>query len=157
MGRGAALREERMINRTKTAIAAAIFMSLAGLVPAQAKDSLYKELGGYDAIAAVTDAFLKQAGSDKTLKRFFIGHSQGSLVKIRQLIVDFICEKAGGPCVYTGRPMADAHTGLKITDKDWEISNHLFGVVLNDLKVDKELQKEVVAFVGSLKGDIVGK
>lgn len=145
-----------MISRTRTAIAAVIFMSLAAM-PVQAKDTLYSKLGGYDAIAAVTDAFLKQAGSNKTLKRFFVGHSQGSLVKIRQLIVDFICEKAGGPCVYTGRPMADAHTGLKITDKDWDISNQLFGEVLNELKVDKDLQKEVVAFVGSLKGDIVGK
>ena len=146
-----------MINRTRIAIAAVIFMSFAAAVPVQAKDTLYSKLGGYDAIAAVTDAFLKQAGSNKTLKRFFVGHSQGSLVRIRQLIVDFICEKAGGPCIYTGRPMADAHAGLKITDKDWDISNQLFGEVLNELKVDKDLQKEVVAFVGSLKGDIVGK
>jgi hemoglobin len=133
---------------------------LAGLTlghPAFAEDTLYKQLGGYDSIAAVTDAFLTKAGQDKMLKRFFVGHSSGSLVKIRQLIVDFICAKAGGPCVYTGRSMVEAHTGLKITNADWDESNKIFGVVLNDLKVDKDLQKKVVAFVGSLKGDIVGK
>jgi hemoglobin len=146
-----------MITRLTKAIAAGLFLALAIAGPARAEDTLYKQLGGYDAIAAVTDAFLTKAGEDKTLKRFFVGHSQSSLVKIRQLIVDFICEKAGGPCVYTGRPMADAHAGLKITDKDWDISNKIFGVVLNDLKVGKPLQEKVVAFVGSLKGDIVGK
>jgi len=114
-------------------------------------------LGGYDAVAAVTDAFLTKAGQDKTLKRFFVGHSQSSLTKIRQLIVDFICQKSGGPCAYTGRSMTEAHTGLKITNNDWEISNKLFGSVLDELKVEKDLQKKVVAFIGSLKGDIVAK
>lgn len=146
-----------MIIRRPSTLAAALLMSLAFAHPAAAKDTLYKELGGYDAIAAVTDAFLTKAGQDKTLKRFFVGHSTGSLVRIRQLIVDFICAKSGGPCVYIGRPMAEAHTGLKITNADWDISNKLFGAVLDDLKVDKEVQKEVVAFVGSLKGDIVGR
>jgi hemoglobin len=146
-----------MITRMKTGLTAGIFMCLMMAAPALAEDSLYKQVGGYDAVAAVTDAFLAKAGADKSLKRFFIGHSQSSLVKIRQLIVDFICEKSGGPCVYTGRSMVDAHTGLKITDKDWETSNKLFGAVLNDLKVEKPLQEKLVAFIGSLKGDIVGK
>jgi hemoglobin len=150
-------REVWMITRARTAIAAFIIAGLALAAPARAEDTLYKQLGGYDAIAAVTDAFLTKAVQDKTLRRFFVGHSTASLVRIRQLIVDFICEKAGGPCVYTGRAMADAHTGLKITDKDWDISNKLFGIVLNDLKVEKPLQEKVVAFVGSLKGDIVGR
>jgi hemoglobin len=146
-----------MITRMKAAMAAGLFMGLALAAPAFAEDTLYKQLGGYDAIVAVTDAFLTKAGQDKSLKRFFVGHSQSSLVNIRQLIVDFICEKAGGPCAYTGRSMTDAHTGLKITDKDWETSNKLFGIVLNDLKVEKPLQEKVVAFIGSLKGDIIGK
>ena len=105
----------------------------------------------------MTDAFLTKAGQDKTLKRFFVGHSQSSLTKIRQLIVDFICQKSGGPCAYTGRSMTEAHTGLKITNNDWETSNKLFGSVLDELKVEKDLQKKVVAFIGSLKGDIVAK
>jgi hemoglobin len=146
-----------MIARMIKALAAGLLLGLMIAPPARAEDTLYKELGGYDAIAAVTDAFLTKAGEDKTLKRFFVGHSTSSLIKIRQLIVDFICAKAGGPCVYTGRSMSDAHAGLKITDKDWEISNKLFGIVLSDLKVEKPLQEKVVAFVGSLKGDIVGK
>src|SRR6266508_4318599 len=103
----------------KSTLAAALFIIMALAQPAWAADSLYKELGGYDAVAAVTDAFLTKAGQDKTLKRFFVGHSQSSLVRIRQLIVDFICQKSGGPCAYTGRPMSEAHTGLKITNNDW--------------------------------------
>jgi len=141
----------------KPAIAAGVLLGLTLASPAYAEDSLYKQLGGYDAIAAVTDAFLTKAGQDKTLKHFFVGHSQSSLVKIRQLIVDFICQKSGGPCAYTGRPMTEAHAGLKITNADWDASNKLFGAAMDELKVDKDLQKKVVNFVGSLKGEIVGK
>ncbi len=145
------------MKTTTPLIAAAMLAGLTLASPAFGEDTLYKQLGGYDSIAALTDAFLTKAGQDKMLKRFFVGHSTGSLAKIRQLIVDFICAKSGGPCIYTGRPMVEAHTGLKITNADWDESNEIFGIVLKALKVDKDLQKKVEAFVGSLKGEIVGK
>lgn len=45
--------------------------------PAQAQSSsaapsLYKRLGGYDAIAAVTDDFLGRLAADKQMSRFFV-------------------------------------------------------------------------------------
>ena len=46
--------------------------------------SLYKRLGGYDALAAVTDDFIGRLATDKQLGRFFVGHSEDSLKKIRQ-------------------------------------------------------------------------
>ena len=124
-------------------------------LPARAEDSLYKQLGGYDGIATVTDAFLTKLAKDKKLGRFFTGHSDASLRRIRQDIVEFLCEKSGGPCFYTGRPMKEAHGGLKISAEDWKTSNRLFGQVMNELKVDKALQDKVVAFIGTLEGDIV--
>ena len=45
--------------------------------------SLYQRLGGYDAIAAVTDDFIGRLATDKQLARFFPGHSKDSLGKIR--------------------------------------------------------------------------
>ena len=54
--------------------------------------SLYKRLGGYDALAAVTDDFLGRLSTDAQLKRFFIGHSTESLKRIRGHIVDFLCQ-----------------------------------------------------------------
>jgi hypothetical protein len=40
-------------------------------------------LGGYDALAAVTDDFLGRLATDPQLKRFFVGHSSDSLKRIR--------------------------------------------------------------------------
>jgi hemoglobin len=124
-------------------------------LPAKAEDSLYSQLGGYDGIATVTDAFLTKLGKDKKLGRFFVGHSDSSLRRIRQDIVEFLCEKSGGPCFYTGRSMKEAHAGLRISKEDWKTSNKLFGEVMNELKVDKKLQGKVVEFVSTLEKDIV--
>ncbi|HEV3486715.1 MAG TPA: group 1 truncated hemoglobin, partial [Vicinamibacterales bacterium] len=88
--------------------------------------SLYQRLGGYDALAAVTDDFLGRLATDKQLGRFFPGHSEDSVKKIRQHIVDQLCMATGGPCVYTGRDMKTSHKGMGISESDWTVAvNHL--------------------------------
>ena len=69
------------------------------------QESLYKRLGGYDALAAVTDDFIKGLATDKQLGRFFIGASTDSQKRIRQLVLDQLCAATGGPCYYIGRSM----------------------------------------------------
>jgi hypothetical protein len=61
--------------------------SLTPQASAQGK-SLYDRLGGYNAIAAVTDDFIGRLVGDKRFARFFGGHSKDSLKRIRQHIVD---------------------------------------------------------------------
>lgn len=53
--------------------------------------SLYKRLGGYDALAAVTDDFVGRLVGDKQLTRFFNGVSTDSRKRIRQLVLDQLC------------------------------------------------------------------
>jgi len=93
---------------------------------AQPQNSLYHRLGGYDALAAVTDDFIGRLGTDPQLKRFFTGLSVDSQKKLRQHVVDFLCSATGGPCLYTGRDMKTAHTGLGITEDDWSAAVNCF-------------------------------
>jgi len=124
---------------------------------AQAESSLYKRLSGYDALAAVSDEFLQRLGADKRLGRFVAGLSVDSQKKLRQRLVDFLCEKTGGPCVYTGRDMKTSHTGLRITEEDWKAGADALVATLDKFKVPQKERDEVVALVMSLKGDIVGR
>ena len=134
-------------------LAAAFFVK-----PAIAEDkSLYVRLGGYDAIAAVTDDFLVRLEKDDRLGRFFIGVSDDSLARIRQHVVDLVCAKAGGPCVYTGRDMLTAHAGLGISKEDWERSNKRFGETLAKFKVPDKEQKDLAAAIAPLEKVIVDK
>jgi hemoglobin len=119
--------------------------------------TLYKRLGGYDALAAVTDDFVGRLAGDPSVGRFFKGHSTNSLGRIRQLIVDQLCNVTGGPCVYIGRDMKTTHAGLGITEADWQASVKHLVATLDKFKVPQKEKDEVLAAVSSLKGDIVEK
>jgi len=123
----------------------------------QDKKTLYARLGGYDAIAAVVDDFVGRLVADKRLNKFFVGHSEDSLHKIRQHVVDQICNAAGGPCLYTGRDMRTSHHGLGITNEDWDASVKHLVATLDKFKVPKAEQDELLAVVSTLKKDIVDK
>ena len=119
--------------------------------------SLYTRLGGYDAIAAVTDDFIARLAADKQLSRFIVGHSQDSLMKLRQHVVEFLCNATGGPCVYMGRDMKTAHKGMGITESDWDLSVKALTATLDKFKVPEKEKGEVLAAVGPLKAQIVEK
>lgn len=124
---------------------------------ASTQPTLYKRLGGYDAIAAVTDDFIARLGADSQLSRFFKGLSVDSQKRLRQHVVDFLCAATGGPCVYTGRDMKTAHTGLNITEEDWNASVKDLVGTLDKFKVPEKEKADVLAAVSGLKPDIVGR
>jgi hemoglobin len=117
--------------------------------------SLYERLGGYDAIAAVTDDFIGRLISDASLSRFFTGHSNDSKMRIRQHVVEFLCKATGGPCVYNGRSMKVSHEGLAITEADWNTSVKMLAASLDKFKVPEKEKGELLGAAAALKPDIV--
>jgi hemoglobin len=144
--------------KLKTHLAAfALAIAVAAPVLAQQPPTLYKRVGGYDALAAVTDDFLARLVADPQFTKFFVGHGTDSIKRIRQLIVDQLCAATGGPCVYIGRDMKTSHAGLGVTEKDWDASvKHLVGT-LDKFKVPAKEKDDVLAAVTTLKKDIVEK
>ncbi|HWW62572.1 MAG TPA: group 1 truncated hemoglobin [Thermoanaerobaculia bacterium] len=141
----------------KRVIALALCSLFALSAFAAEKKSLYQRLGGYDAIAAVTDDFLGRLATDKEFGRFFGGVSEDSLKKLRQHVVNQLCNATGGPCYYTGRDMRTTHKGLGITEHDWDVAVKHLVATLDKYKVPAPEKSEVLGAVGSLKKDIVEK
>ena len=126
--------------------------------PTETKEkTLYARLGGYDALAAVSDDFITRLAANKLLGRFVVGLSDDSKKKLRQHFVEFLCNATGGSCVYMGRDMKTSHTGLGITEEDWKESVKILVETLDKFKVPEKEKDEVLAAVGSLKKDIVEK
>jgi hemoglobin len=128
----------------------------AATVRAEEK-SLYQRLGGYDAIAAVSDEFVARLATDDQEKRFFVGFSNDSKARIRQHLIDLVCKSTGGPCLYSGRDMKTAHAGAGVSKADWDHSLKIFGEVLNKFKVPEKEQQELAALLVPLEKDIVEK
>ena len=72
-----------------------------------------------DVIAGVVDATYQMLRNDPKSSRF-AARSIDSQKRARQLLVDQICQLAGGPCVYIGRDMKTSHAGPRITEDEWE-------------------------------------
>lgn len=125
-------------------------------MPAKDK-SLYERLGGYDAIAAVSDEFIGRLATGKLLGRFVVGLSDDSKKKLRQHLVDFLCNATGGPCLYLGRDMKTSHTGLGINEADWKEGVDDLVATLDKFKVPEREKSEVLGAVSGLKKDIVEK
>ncbi|MEM5788355.1 MAG: group 1 truncated hemoglobin [Syntrophobacteraceae bacterium] len=145
----------------QTIIIALAFSLFTATLPATAQttaapaETLFHRLGGFDAVAAVTDDFLERLATDPQLGRFFLGQGNDSKMRTRQHVVNFICNATGGPCFYTGRTMVLTHKGMGITAEDWEISmGHLVGT-LDKFQVPSPEREEVIAFIDSLRPTIV--
>ena len=117
--------------------------------------SLYKRLGGYDALAAATDDFIGRMAADPQLAKFFAGHSTESLGRIRQLVVDQLCAATGGPCIYIGRDMTSSHQGMGISEADWNKAVGHLVATLDKFKVPEKEKGEFLALASTLKADIV--
>jgi hemoglobin len=128
------LKEETMSDETKT---------------------LYERLGGYDAIAAVANDLLPRLRADPQLGRFWAHRGEDGIMREKQLLIDFLCAGAGGPMYYRGRDMVLTHKGMRINESDWNVFLGHAAATLAKFQVPEAEQREVVAFVQSLKKECV--
>jgi hemoglobin len=127
------------------------------VMASRSEKSLYERVGGYDKLAAVVDDFIGRLVSDPRFEKFFAGFSVDSKKRIRQHLLDQLCNATGGPCVYMGRDMKTTHGGLGITEADWDAGVKHLTAAFDKAKVHAKEKGELLAFVGTLKKDIVEK
>jgi hemoglobin len=119
------------------------------------KKTLYERLGGYDAITAVANDLLPRLRADTQLGRFWEHRGEDGVKREKQLLIDFLCASAGGPTYYRGRDMVLTHKGMHISESDWNVFLGHAAATLEKFQVPAAERDEVVAFVQSLKEEIV--
>jgi hemoglobin len=119
------------------------------------EQSLYHRLGGYDAVAAACDELLARLQSDPQVGVYWKGASNDNQRRARQLIVDYMVAAAGGPALYTGRDMKKSHEGMHINASDWDVFMHHAAATFDHFSVPARERDEVLAFLASLRGDVV--
>ncbi len=117
--------------------------------------SLYERLGGYDAIAALTEALMVRIKEDDKLRRFYDHRGADGIAREQQLLVDYLCASTGGPMVYTGRDMKPLHAGMCLDEEDWKRAMTHLTVILEAFEVPEQEKGEVLGFTDSLKPEIV--
>ena len=117
--------------------------------------TLHERLGGYDAIAAVANDLLPRLRNDPQLGRFWKNRAEDSIMREKQLLIDFLCANAGGPMYYRGRDMRLSHRGMGISESDWQRFISHLETTLDTFEVPAAGRAEVLGFVNSTKADIV--
>jgi hemoglobin len=130
----------------------------AAAAPADpAPASLYTRLGGYDAIAAVVEDLVQRLAADPELGRFWAHRGADGIQREKQLVVNFIANRAGGPLHYAGRELLPSHVGMRISEKDWQSFMTYLNATLAKFKVPAKEKADVIAFMESTKADMVGR
>jgi hemoglobin len=131
----------------------------AGPVEAEAPKpkTLFERLGGKDGISAVVDAFLANVLADKRINKFFekTAKDKDKTAKLRQNVIDQICEATGGDCKYTGKDMKTVHKDMKISDVEWNAFVEDLTKAMKDKNVGETEQSELLGKLGGMHDDIV--
>lgn len=146
----------RMSSR-KAALAAVLVVGVVVSACATKQEppkSLYDRLGGLSAITGVVDKFVANLAADERVNKRF---AKANLSRLKIRLVQQICETSGGPCKYQGQPMAVAHKGMNITEAAFNATGEDLGKALDEMKVPAKEKGELLAAIGSLQSQIVGK
>lgn len=120
--------------------------------------SLYERLGGVYAIASVVDDFIDRIMHDPRLNKNPLvdeAHHKVPPAGFKYLVTEMVCWATGGPQRYTGRSMRDSHVHLKITAEEWDSFVDDFNQTLDKFAVPAGERGELLAILGSTRGDIV--
>ena len=114
--------------------------------------SLYERLGGLDAIEAVVDSFVGRCAGDDRINGKF---ERTDIPRLKKMLVDQVCEAAGGPCTYTGRAMRETHDGMQVTAGEFDALVEDLVATLDVFDVPKPEQEELLALLGPMRDEIV--
>jgi hemoglobin len=158
-----AAREEVMIMRSFVVFGIVVVLTACSAqprepsisaAPAGAAPSLYLQLGGQPAIEALVDALVAQYKSDPRIAaRFDLPATD--IAYLRARLIEQLCQATGGPCEYTGLSMPDAHSGLAITNAEFDAFMEDTNKAMTQLGVSDEHQLILGEVLGGMRGDVV--
>jgi predicted SnoaL-like aldol condensation-catalyzing enzyme/truncated hemoglobin YjbI len=108
------------------------------------KSSLYKRIGGYDAIAGFVDLAFPRVAAHPQLQKYFAGHADDSKYRQRQLIIDKLSSTLQGPTIYLGRSLESVHKGLNITSDEWDIFMQILSQAMDERGIAGDAKTDFV-------------
>lgn len=113
---------------------------------------IYEQLGGTDGVRTAVTVMYNRIVVDPELAPWFDGIDTERLKSHQRA---FLAAAFGGPQVFTGRTVGDAHHGMAITDAAFDRVVSSLMTALADLGVAGEAVVAVGARLEDLRGDIV--
>mgnify|MGYP003385428239 CR=1 FL=1 len=125
---------------------------LVGCAAHTTQETLYDKLGGETGLDGIVSGLIDQIGQDKQIFHYF---ADARISRFRTNITQHLCAISDGPCKYTGDNMTDIHTGMNISEKDF---NHLVDLLINAMNlqgIPHRIQNQLLARLVPLRTNII--
>jgi hemoglobin len=149
----------RAMGLAGVVVVVAAFLGLVGCAsaPPASAPSVYKQLGGREGISQIVDDFVANVVADNRINARFKALPAPQVFKLKSNLADQICDATGGPCSYLGRDMKTTHTGMKITEGEWNATVEALVKALDKNNVPAGAKTALLGTLGPMKSDIVGQ
>jgi hemoglobin len=137
----------------KLALAAATVSTISAS-SVLADDALFHDLGGRDGIATIVDDATSNFLADPRIEATF---DNTNMDRFKTNLTDQLCVVAGGPCVYKGQSMHDAHKGLHLTNADFNALVEDLQAGMDKAGVSFATQNRLLARLAPMNRDVVTK
>lgn len=141
------------MNLLQRAAAALTLCGAAGVsTPAQAERLLFDDLGGRPGLVALMDEFMVRLLADPRMAPHFRPANQ---TRVKEQLVEQVCELSGGPCTYRGADMKTAHENLLITRADFLALVEVLQDAMSARQVPFAVQNRLLARLAPMSRDVV--
>lgn len=114
--------------------------------------SLYNELGGKPKIAEIVDNFITEIEFNQEIFAYF---EESDVGRFREKLNEHICFLINGPCEYTGDSMVDVHTGMDMSERDFNLGVDLFINAMEKADVAHTTQNKILHILAKTRKEII--
>jgi hemoglobin len=114
--------------------------------------SVYDEVGGAPAVKAAVTVFYDRVTADPDLAQWF---ENVDLTRLKAHQRAFLAAALGGPELFSGRSLADAHANLAITPEAFDAVVEHLATSLHDLGVADDVIDRVRVRLDGLRSEVV--
>ncbi len=114
--------------------------------------NLYQDLGEYEGIDKIIRELIFVIAKDERIKPRYLGVN---IAHFKKGLSDYICEKSGGPCTYTGETLLVVHAGHNYTNTEFNALVDDLILAMEKRQVPVATQNRLLALLAPTYKDIV--
>lgn len=126
--------------------------SAASAYPVAPAPGLYDALGGQTGLRTLMNDFVGRLKADPRLAEAFKEANGANLAK---QLTDQICQLAGGPCVYNGPDMKEAHSNMDVTHADFNALVEVLQMSMDARGVPFARQNQLLSLLAPMHRDVI--
>jgi len=121
--------------------------------------SLFERLGGEKGISSLVDSITHNHLNNPVINEKFSHLKPGTETYeiFKRHVREFLSAGTGGTAKYTGKDMVAAHTGFKITGKEFLSTTDDVLMALDSHNIDEETKKDMLYILYSMKDAVMDK